>query len=404
MGGSAVLPSDPFSLPERFTLTRTAGLSSRFDITATARDLKPVLREFAEFGETHRRTADAVIEALQDAGMFRLFTPRRFGGLEIDLITLLEVTTTLGEADGSAAWLVGVAASASWLMVHGSPELQEEVLGADPDARIAGGAAGTGTARPTAGGWLVSGRWSYSSGAPHASWAAVMPMLTGEDGSPSASAFAVMPMAEVHVADTWHTSGLRGTGSNTIVADDVFVPAHRLITTDALSNQAQSDIDPLYRLPFQSVGECSLIGPLLGVGRAGLAFVVESAAHKQIAHTAAGPGKGESVGVQLQIADAALRLQTAQLHTWSVAETAATHVDSPPDPATLARSHAQSCHAVHEIRSAVNILVDVHGSGGLAEASPLRRVAADIAIGTRHAAYNATIGNEQFGKVLLGLG
>jgi 3-hydroxy-9,10-secoandrosta-1,3,5(10)-triene-9,17-dione monooxygenase len=384
-------------------MTSSSALRSRSDVTGAARALQPVLRKFAEFGDTHRRSADEVIEALQDAGMFRLFTPRRFGGLATDLVTLLEVTTALGEADGSAAWLVGVAASTSWLVAHGSPELQEEVLGAEPDARIAGGAAGAGTARATTGGRLVSGRWAYASGAPHASWAAVMATLTGEGGSPPAPVFALMPMAEVHVADTWHTSGLRGTGSNTVVADDVFVPAHRLITMDALSNQAQSGIDPLYRLPFQSVGECSLIGPMLGVGCAALAFVVESATHKQIAHTAAGGTQGESVGVQLQIADAALRLQTAQLHTWSVAETATSHVDSPPDPAALARSHAQSCHAMHEISSAVNILVDVHGSGGFAEASPLRRIAGDVAIGTRHAAYNATVGNEQFGKALLGV-
>lgn len=384
-------------------MTSNSILRSQSGITDAARDLQPVLREFAEFGDAHRRAADEVIEALQDAGMFRLFTPRRFGGLATDLVTLLAVTTALGEADGSVAWLVGVAASTSWLVAHGSLELQEEVLGADPDARIAGGAAGAGTVRPTAGGRLVSGRWAYASGAPHASWAAVMATLTGEDGSPPAPVFAIMPMAEVHVADTWHTSGLRGTGSNTIVAEDVFVPAHRLITMDALSNQAQSELDPLYRLPFQSVGECALIGPMLGVGSAALAFVVESATHKEIAHTVDGGTQSESVGVQLQIADAALRLQTAQLHTRSVAETATVHVDSPPDLDSFARSHAQSCHAMHEILSAVNILVDVHGSGGLAEASPLRRIAGDVAIGARHAAFNVTVGKEQFGKALVGV-
>lgn len=110
------------------------------DIIEAAYGLHPVLREFAEFGDVHRRAADEVIEAMQDAGMFRMFTPRRFGGLEADLGTVQEVAAVLGEADGSAAWLVGVAAGSSWLMAHGSPELQDEVFGADPDARIAGGA------------------------------------------------------------------------------------------------------------------------------------------------------------------------------------------------------------------------------------------------------------------------
>lgn len=363
-------------------MTNSSDLRSAYDITAAARAVQPVLREFSGFGDRHRRTADEVIEALEENGMFRLFTPRRFGGLEIDLATLLEVTTALGEADGSAAWLVGVAASTSWLMAHGSPELQEEVLGADPDARIAGGAAGAGTARPAAGGRLVSGRWSYASGAPHASWAAVMAGLT--------------------VEDTWHTSGLRGTGSNTIVVEDVFVPAHRLIAMDALGDQARSGTGPLYRLPFQSVGECTLIGPMLGVGAAALSFVVESAAAKTIAHIGPGGTQRDSVAVQTQIADAALRLQTARLHALSVAETVTAQVDAPPDPAAVARVHAPNCLAMHEILTAVNILVDVHGSGGLADSSPLRRMAGDVAIGARHAAFNAAVGKEQFGKALLG--
>ncbi|WP_246243487.1 acyl-CoA dehydrogenase family protein [Mycolicibacterium murale] len=112
---------------ERLPVTNSSDLRSAYDITAAARAVQPVLREFSGFGDRHRRTADEVIEALEENGMFRLFTPRRFGGLEIDLATLLSVTTALGEADGSAAWLVGVAASTSWLMAHGSPELQEEV-------------------------------------------------------------------------------------------------------------------------------------------------------------------------------------------------------------------------------------------------------------------------------------
>jgi len=374
------------------------------DIIEAAYGLHPVLREFAEFGDVHRRAADEVIEAMQDAGMFRMFTPRRFGGLEADLGTVQEVAAVLGEADGSAAWLVGVAAGSSWLMAHGSPELQDEVFGADPDARIAGGGSGSGTARPAAGGLVVSGRWSYASGSRHASWAAVVVTPTDEDGSPSAPAFAVMPMAEVHIADTWHTSGLRGTGSNTVVVDDVFVPTHRFIRLDALRDEAVSGLDPLYRLPFQAVGGAVLLGALLGVGTAALNFVVEAAAHKKIAHTPGNRTQGESVGVQLQIADAALGLQTAQLHARSVTEFVIRHADagSFPDGLAQARTQAQSSHAVREIRAAVDTLVDVHGSSGLFDASPLRRMAGDIAIGARHAAFNAAVGNELFGKALLG--
>lgn len=207
--------------------------------------------------------------------MFRLFTPRQFGGLEADLLTVQEVTETLGQADGSAAWLIGAAATSAWAVAHGTTALQEEVFGSDPDARLAGGGAGTGTGRRARGGRSISGRWPYATGSPHASWALVLVTLSDEDSSPTASAFAVLPMADVHLADTWHTSG-PGTGSNTIITEDVFVPDHRLILA-AFTAHSQSQLNPLYRLSFRLVGGASFLGSLLGLGSAALTFVLESA-------------------------------------------------------------------------------------------------------------------------------
>jgi 3-hydroxy-9,10-secoandrosta-1,3,5(10)-triene-9,17-dione monooxygenase len=382
------------------TALTSNSLDAGSDIVDAARSLQPVLRRYAEFGDTHRRAADEVIEALHDARMFRLFTPEQFGGLEVDLMTALEVTSALGEADGSAAWLVGVAASSAWALSHGSTDLVEEVFGADPDARIAGGAAGSGTGRPAAGGRIVSGQWSYASGCRHAAWAAVLTTLT--DGDTSVPAMAVIPMADVEVADTWHTSGLRGTGSNTIIADEVFVPAHRLLPMDGFYD-GQS-LSRLYRLPFLMVGRIAISGSLLGVGSAALRFVIDAAANKAISHTSLGSQR-ESVAVQLRVADAAMRLQTANLHVRSVAAAATdqTRSDDPVDRTTEARLNAQIGHAVHEIVAAADLALDVHGSGGRATASPLRRMVDDIAIGARHAGFRTDVGNELFGKALLGL-
>lgn len=385
-------------------MTRTVSVSTRSELMAKARELHPLLREFAAYGDTHRRTADQVIAGLEDAGMFRLFTPRRFGGYEADLSTLLGVTETLGESDGSASWLVGVAATSGWLTAHGSEHLLQEVFGANPDSRLAGGGAGAGTGRPVDGGRLVTGRWTYASGTPHAAWAGVFTTLTDGQDEPTGLALCFVPIEELEVEDTWHTLGLRGTGSNALIAREVFVPQHRLIDMAAFSDEAQSTLPPLYRLPMKAVGGLSVIGPLLGIGRAALAHVVETAPHKAIPYTVFG-SQSESVGVQLQVADAALRLRTATLHAHSAATTLTDHAleARPVQPLYQAQTLAEISLAAQEVLAAVNILLTVHGSGGLGDASPMQRLVRDVDIGARHAAVNSSVSMEVFGKALLGV-
>jgi 3-hydroxy-9,10-secoandrosta-1,3,5(10)-triene-9,17-dione monooxygenase len=385
-------------------LITTEATATRDDLLDAARSLQDRLREFADYGDIHRRTADEVIDALTEAGMFRLFTPRRYNGYEVDLPTLLDITEILGEADGSAAWLVGVAATASWFAAHAPAQAQDEVFGVDPDARIAGGGAGAGTGRPADGGVIVTGRWSYASGSWHASWVGVATTIGAEDGQPAGMAFCLMPIANVEVEDTWHTAGLRGTGSNTLVATDVFVPEHRIIPMSSLTEESSSSPGPLYRLPVRSVGAVGHVGPLLGVGRAALAHVVDAAAVKGVPMTVFRTQR-ESVGVQLQVADAAVKLQTARLHAQSVAATVMGHAITaqPLDGRYRAQAAAETAHAGQQILAAANGLLTVHGSGGLADANPLQRLVRDISTGARHLALNPTVSSEEFGKALLGV-
>jgi alkylation response protein AidB-like acyl-CoA dehydrogenase len=382
----------------------TEATSTRDDLLDAARSLQDRLREFADYGDTHRRTADEVIDALTEAGMFRLFTPRRYNGYEVDLATLLDITEILGEADGSASWLVGIAATASWLAAHAPTQAVDEVFGADPDARFAGGGAGVGTGRPVDGGVMVTGRWSYASGSWHASWAEVATTIGTEDGQPAGIAFCLIPITDVQVEDTWHTAGLRGTGSNTLIASEVFVPEHRIIPMSSLTEESSSGLGPLYRLPTQLVGALGHVGPLLGIGRAALTYVVDATAVKGVPMTAFRTQR-ESIGVQLQVADAAVKLQTARLHAQSVAGTVMRHAITaqPLDGRYRAQAAAETAHAGQQILAAANGLLTVHGSGGLADANPLQRLVRDISTGARHAALNPTVSSEGFGKALLGV-
>ena len=140
------------------TTTERNSQPTRTQLVDSAISVQDVLRKRLADTDIHRIQTDEVIDALADAGFFRLWKPRRFGGYLADVRTVLQVTETLAEADGSATWVVGIASAGAWATNRGSDQLQEEIFGADPDARIAGSGMSC-PARHEQGGLRLNGRW-----------------------------------------------------------------------------------------------------------------------------------------------------------------------------------------------------------------------------------------------------
>ena len=197
---------------------------------------------------------------------------------------------------------------------------------------------------------------------------------------------------------------MRGTGSNTYVAEDVFVPEHRLIAVTELSEGSATSDEPMHRLPFAPVATLALIGTLLGLGRAALALTIDKAPSKSMHHTFFAR-QSDSVGVQVQVAEAALKLQTAQLHAYRVADdldsAAANGHDLDYGP--RARARAQFGYTAQQVLDAIHILVNVHGAAAFAETSLMQQYWRDANTAARHAGLNAVVGYEVFGKALLGV-
>ena len=377
-------------------------LSTHEEVVSQAHALQPVLRQHAAAGESLRRLPDPVNAALAEAGMFRLRTPKRFGGHAVGVGTVLEVSEALAEADASASWLVVLAATGSWMGARYAPQAQDEFFGANPDARFAG-ATNPGTARRVPGGLSVSGRWPYASGAYHADWAMVGAVLPDE---PEEAMLCAMPAAELTLENTWRTVGMRGTGSDTWVADDVFVPDYRAVSLGAL---AEGDWplpgdEPMYRLPVVPPMMVPLLGPLLGAGRAALRLVVDNAQTKPLAGTTISRQR-ESVGLQIRIAEAAMRISTARLHAYDMAATldAAVAEARTVDYAARAEFRARLGYAAQQVIDALSILVDAHGAGSFAESSLLQQYWRDANTAARHAGMQATVGYEVYGKSMLGI-
>ena len=230
--GSAAFPTSVTQETRGSTLT---SVPDRTELVARAIELQPLLREHAGQMDAERRISDEVNTALVDAGLFRMLTPRRLGGYESGLRTAVEVTATLGAADGSAAWLVGIGTGAAWVLGMGSREAQDAVFGTDPDARLAGSAM-PGVARRVEGGLRMSGRWPSASGTQHATWASLAAVVLDEADEVVDAVMGTVPASELRLEDTWHMVGMRGTGSNTWVGDDVFVPEHMTMSMASLTD------------------------------------------------------------------------------------------------------------------------------------------------------------------------
>ena len=377
----------------------------RAELVARARNLRPLVRRHAARSEAERHLTDEVSAALTDAGLFRLLTPRRLGGYESDLRTVLEVTEALGEADASAAWLVSVGSVASWITGLVSERAQDDVFGADPDAKIAGGAAPA-PARRVPGGLRVSGRWPYASGSRHATWASLGAVVLDDSGAVADAVLCLVPVSEVKLEQTWQTVGMRGTGSDTWVADDVFVPDHLTISMGALAEGAwpAPTTEAMYGLPFVPLATLPLLGPLLGIGRAALDLVISAAPGKGMHHTFF-TSQRDSVGVQIQVAEAALKLKTARLHVLGIADQLdlSLRTGEQVDYAARAEIRAQAGYAAQQVLEAINALVNVHGAASFAESSRLQQYWRDANTAARHAGLNAMVGYEVFGKALLGV-
>lgn len=230
-------------------------MNTREELLNTARSVGELAVAHRAEAERDRRVADAVIEALAHSGLLRLLRPKRLGGLETDPVTYVEVLRELARHDVSAGWLLSILSIHEWYMAYVPAELQQDIYGPDDDAIVVDSVAPVGTAEPVEGGHLVSGEWKFVSGVEWCSWAAVTAVGPLPDGEVPEPCFYFVPRADFTVRDEWHVVGLRGTASNTVVVDRVFVPEHRRLPLArvAATGRPQGEVlddGPLYHVPF----------------------------------------------------------------------------------------------------------------------------------------------------------
>ncbi|WP_062993214.1 oxidoreductase [Nocardia anaemiae] len=375
------------------------------DVLTRIAELAPLIRKNAAAGESDRRVSEETIAALKEAGAFRIVTPRRFGGLETSLRSLLDVSSAVAESDGGAAWVVTLSNTNVWTSaLHTGPGL-DELFADGPDTIVSGVLAPSGKVRKVPGGYRVDGRWPYASASLHADWTTNGALLVDDNDQVLDQVAVAIPRADFRVEDTWYVAGMRASGSNTIVVEDVFVPEHRVASLGPYLAGAHISAHPeapLYQGALTSFLNTAVTGPQLGLGRAALNLVRTKAAEKALAYTTV-TRQADSVAFQMLVAEAAMKIETAHLHAYRAADDVQAHADAGVFPELIARARIRGDVAItlRSINEALNILLDAHGAASFAEVNAMQRIWRDSNVAARHAVTLPHVSMETYGKALL---
>ena len=313
---------------------RGAAAPSVDQLVARSRELKPLLSKNGPLGETDRRVVEESIEAVHKAGLFKVCTPKRYGGWEMNTRAMLDVSSAVAEADGGTAWVVNLNNICCWLASLFPVKAQDEVFANDPDVRISGVLNPTATTTKVDGGYRVTGQWHYNSGGWHSQWAVLGMPIVNDAGETIDQGLGLFPIPDLELVDTWFVAGMKSSGSISLKADNAFVPNYRVLSMPrAIEGHYPTEMrsqEALYRSPFIPILSIILVGPILGLGRAALDFVRQKANSRTIAYTFF-EKQSASVAFQLQVAEAAMMIDTAHFHAYRAADdvdTAAAHRQS----------------------------------------------------------------------------
>jgi alkylation response protein AidB-like acyl-CoA dehydrogenase len=383
------------------------------ELKARLAGILPKIAARAVETENARRVPDENIMALHDIGYFDIVKPALFGGYEHDFDVLIDLNIELAKACASTSWVAGIFGAQQWIIAGFPEQAQADVWGANPKALACGSYAPTAKAIRRDAGYILSGRWSFTSGCDNAQWALCAALLPPEnEAGKLAPAFLLVPASDYAIDDTWHVVGLAGTGSKTLVLDNVFVPSHRVLNIADLASgttpgAALHSHNPTFSVPaFCVISTClasAAVGAAAGALEDYLARTSNRLTHGSI--TGSNNRMAEFPTVQLRVAEAAActdaareillrdlraRIQTARAGGSVTVE----------DRITSRRGHA---FAVTLSLRAVEALNASTGGAGLDLSNPVQRAWRDANAVARHKGMNWDAVGTMYGQMALGL-
>ncbi len=362
------------------------------------RDIAPLINDHRASFDRERRLPDAVIEALADKGLFRLWLPKSLGGPELSPIAFMQVVEAASALDGSVGWIVGNGAG----MSRAGGYLPAAVVGewfTNPRTFIVSATGAVGTATPVNGGYRVSGRWPFGSGAAHGTHFMGLATVGGHQAPDQPRLCCYFDRQQVTIHDTWHVSGLRATASSDWEVRDAFVPFQRV---HEFIGYKPTDPGLLYRLPPLSIFPWTVSVVPLGIIRGAMDRFVEVAGNKGRLG-AAGLMRDREV-VQAMIGRAETMHAAARaLLTEAMRELMAA-IDAEGERLVMARLRfrAACAHAAETALRIAEMLAAEAGATAIFEVNPLERAIRDTQAAVKHVAMNPAM-FVALGRASLGL-
>ncbi|MCM3601718.1 acyl-CoA dehydrogenase family protein [Robertmurraya korlensis] len=376
----------------------------------SAKKVSPRLKERVQEVDQLRMLPQDTISELKAAGLFKILTPKKYGGHQLNFRQYLDIVSELGKGCGSTAWVSSLINVVNWMVATTfTEEVHKIVFGEDGDVNCCGvlEPRNCEVRREPDGVYIKKGLWGFASGSRHADYFFLGIPIVNENGVTEGLGAALLPKKYVKILDDWHTISMRGTGSNSVTVEDVFVPnswvtsISKAIKGDYPSTHLQNQA--LYRSAFIPVSALVLMAPGLGLGIAAKEYFIEKLPSRRIQYTWYNK-QAEAPVTHLQLAEAVMKIEAASLLTYRAADEIDkwAQKDVYMDFNSRVQVRADCSYANRLVSEAVDIFMSMGGGSVISENNTLSRIMKDAKTPPQHGLIVPTTGLELYGRILAG--
>ncbi len=368
-----------------------------------AEALLPVLRERAPKCEQLRRIPEETLRDFHDAELFRIHQPKRVGGAELEFVAVVTFGALLARACASTAWNWVNFSAHHMMLGMFPPQVQDEVWNKSRDALIASSFVfPAAKAKKVQDGYVISGRWPFSSGSDPSEWNMLAGLAYLDDNAPPEQRIFMLERSQYKVHDTWHAGGLRGTGSQDVEAKEQFVPEHRTLavadTKGGPTPGSAVNPGPLFQVPVFAMFPYMLSGVALGIAEG---MIEEFLKKSNSVGRMTSARIAEVQSTQIRLAEATAYARASRV----IQESNCREVERQlqPDMKTKARYRLEGAYAVDWAVRAADVMFGLSGASGLYESGHTARAFRDAHAVKQHFSFNTDIAGTTYGRIALGL-
>jgi len=384
------------------------GIPGNNELWEKAQGLLPVLRERAAQCEELRRIPEATLRDFHDTQLLRIHQPKRVGGAELEFAAVVTYGALFARACASTAWNWVNFAVHHMMLGMFPPKAQDEIWSASPDTLIASSLVfPAAKAKKVKDGYVISGRWPFSSGVDPSEWNMLGGLAWLDDNAPPEQRIFLLHRSQYRVIDNWFAGGLRGTGSNDVEAKEQFVPEHRTLavadTKGGPTPGSALNPGPLFQMPVFALFPYMLSGVALGIAEGLIDDFSMNAKNKSGKMT--GARIAEIQSTQIRLAEATAFARASRLVQLANCREAQELISSQkiPDQRTKARFRLEGAYAVDWAVRAVDVMFGLAGASGLYESGQVPRAFRDAHAVKQHFSFNTDIAGTTYGRAALGL-